>query len=175
MEIIRDIFNAAKVIQLDSHNGNRGKMTVITSADAFKTLGIPFDQKETRIYTIEKKGTFFGIHYRDIEAPMAKVVTVIQGKGMDYLIDLRKNSPTYLKWESLELSPENGRAVYIPAGIGHGFISLEKDTMQLFEIDASGKDGLSKRLNYMDPRIGLKLATEVTEISDYDKVAPYLE
>ena len=49
MEIIRDIFNAAKVIQLDYHYDNRGRMSVITSSDAFKTLGITFDQKETRI------------------------------------------------------------------------------------------------------------------------------
>ena len=175
MEIGRDVFNVAKIIQLDSHIDNRGKMTVMTSEDAFKALGISFDQKETRIYAMEKKGTFFGIHYRDAEAPMAKLVSVIQGRGMDYLIDLRKDSPTYLKWESIELSPENGKAVYIPAGIGHGFISLEKDTIQLFTIDTSGKGGLSKRLNYKEPRIGLTFPIEIEEISDYDTSAPYLD
>ena len=62
----------------------------------------------------------------------------------------------------------------VPAGIGHGFISLENDTIQLYTIDRSGKDGFSKQVNYADERIGLKLPTAITEISDYDLNAPFI-
>ena len=93
---------------------------------------------------------------------------------MDYLVDLRKNSATYLKWESLELSAENNLAVLIPAGIGHAFISLEDDTIQYFSCDKSSEDGHSKQLNYADTKIGLTLAIPITHISDYDRDAPFL-
>ena len=111
---------------------------------------------------------------KEESSPMTKLVTVIKGKGMDYVIDLRKGSPTYLQWESIELSEENALAVQIPAGFGHAFISLQKDTIQLYAVDRSGADAHSEHINYSDPQIGLKLPILVSEISDYDQNAPFV-
>ena len=121
-----------------------------------------------------KEGTFFGIHYRDERAPMTKFVTVIKGRGLDYVIDLRKESPTYLEWESIELSEENALAVLIPAGFGHAFISLQNNTIQLYSVDRSGDGAHSKQINYKDSKIGLKLPVPISEISDYDLSAPFV-
>ena len=134
-----------------------------------------FEIKETRVYTMPQKGTFFGIHYSDEATPFSKLVSVVQGRGMDYLVDLRKESPTYLKWEAVELNADNALTVLVPAGIGHAFLSLEDNTIQLFAINKSGKDGHSKQINYADPQIGLKLEIPITQISDYDANAPFLE
>ena len=170
MELIRTIFDSVKIYRLKSRTDNRGLMTYVYE-DGIEG----FNAKETRIYDMPKAGTFFGIHYREEKAPMQKFVTVVKGRGMDYVIDLRKDSPTYLKWESLELSADNALAVLIPEGIGHAFISLEDNTMQAFTIDKTGKDGHSKQLNYKEEKIGLKLPVDVTEISDYDAGAPFLD
>jgi dTDP-4-dehydrorhamnose 3,5-epimerase len=169
MELIKEIFGSVKIYKLKSRDDNRGNLTYVCdeSIDGFEA-------KETRAYKMPKTGTFFGIHYREESSPMSKFVTVIQGKGMDYVIDLRKDSPTYLKYEAFELSDENNLAVLVPAGIGHGFISLENDTIQLYTIDRSGKDGFSKQVNYADEKIGLKLPIPITEISDYDLNAPFI-
>lgn len=133
-----------------------------------------FSIKEARIYSMPKESTFYGIHYKEENSPMTKLVTVIKGKGMDYVIDLRKGSPTYLQWESIELSEENALAVQIPAGLGHVFISLQKDTIQLYAVDRSGADAHSEHINYSDPQIWLKLPMPVSEISDYDQNAPFV-
>ena len=106
---------------------------------------------------------------------MTKFVSVVKGRGLDYVIDLRKNSATYLKWEEIELSEENALAVLVPAGIGHGFLAMEDNTMQFFAIDNSGKNGHSKQLNYTEKKIGLKLPIPVSDISDYDLNAPFLD
>ena len=82
---------------------------------------------------------------------------------------------TYLKWEEIELSEENALAVLVPAGIGHGFLAMEDNTMQFFAIDKSGTDGHSKQLNYTEKKISLKLPIPVTDISDYDLNAPFLD
>ena len=121
-----------------------------------------------------KEGTFFGIHYREENYPMAKFVTVIKGRGLDYIVDLRKESPTYLQWEAVELSEDNALAVLIPAGFGHAFISLQNDTIQFFSTDRSGNDAHSKQINYKEPQIGLKLPIPITKISDYDLNAPFV-
>ena len=98
----------------------------------------------------------------------------IKGRGMDYVIDLRKDSSTYLQWESFELSEENAIAVLIPAGFGHAFISLQNNTIQLYSVDRSGDGAHSKQINYKDSKIGLKLPVPISEISDYDLSAPFV-
>ena len=72
------------------------------------------------------------------------------------------------------MSDENNLAVLVPAGIGHAFISLEDDTIQVYTIDRSGNDGHSKQINYADEKIGLKLPVPIREISDYDQNAPFI-
>ena len=166
--LIKEIFGKVKIYQIHTRVDNRGSLAYVydENIDDFKAL-------ETRIYSMPKEGTFFGIHYREESSPMTKFVTVIKGRGMDYVIDLRKESPTYLQWESIELSEENAIAVLVPAGIGHAFISLQNDTMQFYSVDRSGNNALSDRINYKDPKIGLKLPIPVSEISDYDLSAPF--
>ena len=171
MELVKELFaGGACVYKQKFRTDNRGPMTYI-----FDDCIEGFDIKETRIYTMPKKGTFFGIHYREKEANLSKLVSVIRGRGLDYVIDLREDSETYLKWEAVEISGDNSLAVYIPAGFGHAFISLEDDTMQVFVTDKTGKEGYSKYLNYADEKIGLKLPIPISEISDYDTESPFLK
>ena len=170
MELIKTIFDCVKIYKLNSRSDNRGSMTYV-----YDNSIEGFEAKESRLYTISRKGAFFGIHYRDESDPMTKFVSVVKGRGLDYVIDLRKDSATYLKWEEIELSEENALAVLVPAGIGHGFLAMEDNTMQFFAIDNSGKNGHSKQLNYTEKKIGLKLPIPVTDISDYDLNAPFLD
>ena len=167
--LTKEIFGKVKIYQLRSRVDNRGSLTYV-----FDDNTVDFKALETRIYSMPKEGTFFGIHYGDEISPLTKFVTVIKGRGLDYVIDLRKGSPTYLQWESIELSEENALAVLIPSGFGHAFISLQDDTIQLYSVDRSGDDAHSKHINYKDSKIGLKLPVPISEISDYDLSAPFV-
>ena len=169
MELVKKIFDCVSVYKLKSRTDNRGPMTYV-----YEDNIEGFEVKETRVYTMPQKGTFFGIHYSDVATPFSKLVSVVQGRGMDYVVDLRKDSPTYLKWEAVELNADNALAVLVPAGIGHAFLSLEDNTIQLFAINKTGKDGHSKQINYADPQIGLKLEIPISQISDYDAKSPRL-
>ena len=170
MELIKTIFDCVKIYKLNSRSDNRGSMTYV-----YDNSIEGFEAKESRLYTISRKGAFFGIHYRDEADPMTKFVSVVKGRGLDYVIDLRRDSASYLKWEEIELSEKNALAVLVPAGIGHAFLVMEDNTMQFFAIDKTGKDGHSKQLNYTEEKIGLKLPIPVTDISDYDLNSPFLE
>ena len=167
--MIKEIFGEVKIYRLLTSVDNRGSLEYV-----FDENTAIFKVRETRIYSMPKEGTFFGIHYREESNPMTKFVTVIRGRGLDYIIDLREESPTYLEWESIELSEENAFAVLIPAGFGHAFISLQNDTIQLYSVDRSGNDAHSKQINYKDSKIGLKLPIPISEISDYDLSAPFV-
>ena len=167
--LIKEVFGKVKIYRLHTRVDNRGSLAYVfdENIDDFKAL-------ETRIYSMPKEGTFFGIHYREESSPMTKFVTVIKGRGQDFVVDLRKESPTYLKWERVELSEENAVAVLIPAGFGHAFISLQNDTIQLYSVYTSGNDAHSKQINYRESKIGLKLPVPISEISDYDLLAPFV-
>ncbi len=167
--VVKEIFGKAKIYRLYTRVDNRGSLEYV-----FDENTVDFKARETRIYSMPKEGTFFGIHYREESSPMTKFVTVLKGRGLDYVIDLRKESPTYLQWESVELSEENAFAVLIPAGFGHAFISLQNNTIQFYSVDRSGNDAHSKQINYKDPKIGLKLPVPISEISDYDLSAPFV-
>ena len=99
---------------------------------------------------------------------------MLHGKGLDYVIDLRKESDTYRQWKAVELSAEKPLAVWIPAGFGHAFLSLEKDTVQFFAVDQHFVKGYSKEISYLDPEIGLKLPCENPVLSEADRHAPFL-
>ena len=120
------------------------------------------------------KGTFFGIHYQNGSFPQAKLVSVLQGRGLDYIIDLRRDSPTYEQYRVSELCGCVPKAVYIPSGFGHAFLSLEDDTVQLFCVNEYFRSELSGIVNYKDPGIGLKLPFEELIISEKDLQAGYL-
>ncbi len=169
MQLIETIFGEAKVFRCDGRRDVRGGMSVVYSCD---DIG-GFTVKEQRVYTMPRKGTFFGIHFQDGEHPQGKLVTLLRGSGVDYVVDLRRKSPTYKRWRAVELSAENGLLVYIPAGFGHAFYSTSDDTVQLFSADEYFGSG-AKSINYRDESIGLVLPGEAAAISEADRNAPYL-
>ena len=171
MKIIEKIFDSVLLIQPDGREDCRGTMQVFFSKKAMSELPVDFNITEQRIYTIPKKHTFFGIHFQKPGAAKGKLISVVQGKALDYIVDLRPDSKTYKQYKSFELNADSPLLVFIPAGFGHGFLSMEDNTIQAFAVDADLEKNSSGIVNYKDPEIGLKLPVEDILISDYDKNA----
>lgn len=173
MNIVDCILGAAYMLEPLKRTDNRGEMNLCFHRDRLAENGIHFPMTEQRIYRIPRSGTFFGIHYQETSFPQAKLITVLQGSGLDYLIDLRRDSPTYKQWRTVEVSSENSRIVYIPAGFGHGFLSTADNTIQLFAVDAPFMAGAARSIHYADPTIGLQLPVAAPILSEKDKNAPF--
>lgn len=174
MEIVKSVFEEAKIVKTVSRTDNRGPMRVHGNDAGMKALGIDFVPREIRTYGMPRTGTFFGIHYQTPKLPGAKLVSLIKGRGIDYIVDLRPDSPTYLKWESVEISSDNDLMTYIPTGFGHGFLSTSDDVIMIYQTDFHGGKGVTGRLNCKEPSIDLTFPTPIIEIADYDKNAPFL-
>lgn len=170
MKIIEKIFDSVLLLQPDGREDSRGTMQVFFSKKTTE-LADGFNITEQRIYKIPHKHTFFGIHYQKPEGARGKIISVVQGKALDYIVDLRPDSKTYKKYKSFELNEDTPLLVFIPAGFGHGFLTLEDNTIQAFAVDADFEKDSSGIVNYKDPEIGLKLPVEDIIISDYDKNA----
>ncbi len=175
MTIIERIFGEACVLQPDEREDNRGEMSVCYSQAALAEKQISFRPAEQRIYRIPKAGTFFGVHYQEMAFPQARLVTVLKGCGLDYIVDLRRDSPTCRQWKAVELSGGNALMVYLPAGFGHGFLSTADETIQLFSVDAPFREGSARNIHYTDPAIGLMLPVADPILSEWDENAPVWE
>ena len=171
MKIIEKIFDSVLLLQPDGREDSRGTMQVFFSKKTMTELPVGFNITEQRIYKIPHKHTFFGIHYQKTEAAKGKLISVIQGKAVDYIVDLCPDSKTYKQYKSFELNADTPLLVFIPAGFGHGFLTLEDNTIQVFAVDADFEKDSSGIVNYKDQEIGLKLPVEDIIISDYDKNA----
>lgn len=79
-----------------------------------------------------KKYVIRGLHYQ-WDKPMGKLVRVIKGRGIDVMVDIRKDSPTYGQYDKVELSEDNFNIVWVPPGFAHGFMSLEDDTHLIYK------------------------------------------
>ena len=93
-----------------------------------------------------------GLHYQ-MEFPQGKLVRVTQGRVLDVAVDIRKNSPTYGKWVSVELSGENHKQIWVPPGCAHGFVVLSQDAHFLYKVTNYWHAASEQRIIWNDPTI----------------------
>ena len=128
-------------------------------------------------YSKSNQWVIRGIHYSLAPQGQAKVVTCASGKIVDVLVDLRTGSPSYLKVEYVELSEDSGRVVYIPSGVGHGFI-VESETAAVVYLTSSGyAPEYEKAICPTDRELGINWPLPVGEsgiISKADQESPNL-
>ena len=113
------------LMEITSFNADdvRGCFTKDYSKEVFEANGIKHDLQEV-FYTTSHKGVIRAIHFQRVKQ-QPKLVRCISGHVWDVVVDLRKNSPTFKKWLSFELTGDNRKEILIPAGCGHGYLVIE--------------------------------------------------
>lgn len=119
-------------------------------------------------------GAIRGLHFQYPPHAEMKMVRCLRGRVWDVAIDLRKESPTFLRWHAEELSPANGRLMIIPEGFAHGFQVLEAETELLYLHTACYVPGAEGGVRHDDPLVGIAWPLAVTEISPRDRQHPLL-
>ena len=102
-----------------------------------------------------RKGILRGIHLQDKTAPMGKLVRCGAGGILDVAVDLRTNSPTFGKWVAEELTEDNNRQLYVPAGYGHGFVTLTESADVLYKCTAQYAPESEITVLWNDPDLGV--------------------
>jgi dTDP-4-dehydrorhamnose 3,5-epimerase len=116
----------------------------------------------------KKKHTWRGLHYQKFPSEEVKLVRCISGKVLDFVIDIRSNSPTFLKSFCIELSQINKQMLFIPRGLAHGFLTLEDNSELIYLHDKNYDPKNERGLRYDDPLINLKLPFLPKNISKRD-------
>jgi len=174
MKILPTKLQDAKILQPDVFEDNRGFFQTYLKQEDYQALNfVPVEFNES--YT-KKHGTFRGVHFQKPPYSQAKIVRVSQGAVYDIIVDLRRDSPTYLQSIRVLLSAENHTLLYVPKGFGHSFVTLTDNVIFNYIVDAPYNKALDCSIRYNDPQLNLPLQDiTITFLSEKDKNAPLLQ
>jgi len=130
MEIIKTSIEGCFELQPRIFADDRGRLVKTFHQDIFESNGLKTDFKE-EYYSVSKKHVLRGLHFQTPPYDHVKCVTCLSGKIFDVVVDLRKNSPTFKQYFSIELDAEKGNMLYIAKGMAHGFFVLSDSAIFL--------------------------------------------
>ena len=165
----------AYIIELDKFEDERGFFARTWDKEIFEKKNIDSEIVQCNISFNKKKGTLRGLHYQSKPFEEAKLVRCTHGKVYEVLVDLRKDSETYMKWTSVELSDKNMKMLFVPKGFALGFQTLEDNTMLFYQMSQIYKPEYAKGIKYDNPNLKIKWPLEISVISEKDETLGFFE
>jgi dTDP-4-dehydrorhamnose 3,5-epimerase len=151
---------------------SRGSFVRSWCRETFSGAGISFDPNQISLSTNIHSYTLRGMHYQVDPHGECKLVRCVRGAVWDVALDLRPDSPSYLKWTGLRLDPEGSTSLFIPTGCAHGFLSLTDDAVVEYMIDVPYVPEAARGVRWNDPRFGIEWPAQPKVISDHDRDLP---
>src|SRR5690348_11826914 len=163
------------VIDIFPIEDNRGWFARILDKKEFEKIGHRKEWVQMNHSFTKEAGTVRGMHFQPPPFSEIKLIQCIAGKIFDVIVDLRKNSETFLNWFGVELSAENKKMIYIPEGFAHGFQTLTDDCQLIYHHTAFYKPGIEGGIKYNDTMIGITWPLSPKNISERDNNHPPLD
>lgn len=160
--------SGAYVIEAEPVEDERGCFARLWCAEEARRLGLMPEVAQCSLSHNRLRGTLRGLHFQLPPHAEVKVVRCVRGALFDVLVDLRRNSPTFGRWFAVELTAENFKATYIPAGFAHGFQTLEDDTQVLYQISTPYRAEARHGVRWDDPVLAIPWPLPPTVISEGD-------
>lgn len=153
----------------------RGEFTRIYCATDFMGANLMKPIAQINHSISLKRGTIRGLHFQYHPFSEDKIVSCVAGEIFDVAVDLRRDSPTFLRWFGIVLSAKNNTSLIIPAGFAHGFQVLDDHAEVLYFVTAPFHAQSEGGLNPMDTRLGIKWPLSCTNISKRDREHPFVD
>ena len=164
--------NDVVVVVPEIFRDDRGFFSETFRADQFSELGLPVDFKQDN-HSRSAKGVVRGLHFQ-WEPPMGKLMRVTAGSAFLVAVDIRKGSPTLGQWVGVEVSAENRRAVWAPAGFARGFCSLVDGTEIQYKCTGIYNGKAESAIRWNDEEIGIEWPLKDVIVSEKDRKAASL-
>ena len=177
MKFIHQLISDVILIESHVHDDDRGYFVETFRQDLFaEAVGyqVNFVQENESKST---KGVLRGLHYQIPPFGQSKLVRVLEGKVLDVVVDIRKNSPTFGQHIAIELSSESMQQLFIPQGFAHGFAVLSEIAIINYKVDNLYSPEHEKGIAFNDPKLNIDWQFKVEELklSEKDRLHPYLE
>ncbi|MDR3559709.1 MAG: dTDP-4-dehydrorhamnose 3,5-epimerase [Candidatus Pacebacteria bacterium] len=175
MEFIETKFKDAWLIEPKVFQDERGFFLEPYSKRKFLEAEIEADFVQDNHSLSTKTGVLRGLHFQNPPHTQAKLVRVTKGKVYDVIVDLRKNSETYGKWQGFKLSNENFQMLFVPRGFAHGFLTLEDNTEFEYKCDNFYEPSAESGIIWNDPDLNINWPIENPVLSEKDAQLGFLK
>ena len=160
------------LIEVAAHGDERGFLAETFRADAWREMGVDCDFVQEN-HSRSDRAILRGLHFQ-LRPGQAKLVRCVRGTIWDVAVDLRRDSPTYRRWEGYELSDSNHRQLFVPVGFAHGFCVLSDQADVAYKLSSYYDPETEAGIRWDDPDVGVEWPIEHPLLSDRDKLAPTL-
>ncbi|HEY4376801.1 MAG TPA: dTDP-4-dehydrorhamnose 3,5-epimerase [Acidimicrobiales bacterium] len=169
-----DAVPGAWVIEPERVADERGWFARTYAAAEFAARGLSTEIVQVSSSFNAQAGTLRGMHLQRAPHGEAKLIRCTAGRVFDVMVDVRAGTPTFGRWAAFELDPGSGRAVYLPAGVAHGFVTLADGSELTYQIDAPYVAEAGAGFRWDDPDAGIAWPLQPTVISARDRELPPL-
>jgi dTDP-4-dehydrorhamnose 3,5-epimerase len=166
--------SGAYLIQLEPRIDSRGTFSRAFCAREFAAQGLTESFVQANLSTNLRAGIVRGLHFQNAPHGEAKLVQCVKGSVYDVIVDIRRESATYLRWTGVELSDSNGLTIYVPAGFAHGYQTLDDGANVLYLVSEFYTPEAEGGLRYNDPKLAIKWPVAVSDVSEKDSRWPLL-
>ena len=175
MIFVETELNGAYIVELERREDHRGFFARAFCQKEFADHGLKPIIAQANIASNRKKGTLRGMHFQFPPVAETKLVRCTRGAIVDMIVDLRPESPTYLRHIAVELTADNQRALYVPERFAHGYQVLRDNTDTSYQVGEFYAPDRESGLRHDDPRLGLSWPLPVTLIADKDRAWKFLD
>jgi dTDP-4-dehydrorhamnose 3,5-epimerase len=163
------------LVEAKAFPDDRGFFMETYKQSDFAQNGIPWNFVQDNYSRSSQRGVLRGLHYQMDPKAQGKLVLPIHGEIFDVAVDIRKGSRTYGEWVGVELSEENHRMLYIPAGFAHGFIVLSSEADVTYRVTAEYAPEVDRGILWNDPELGITWPIDNPLLSPKDEAQPLLK
>ena len=160
--------NGAYVVEMEKIRDHRGFNARVWCEEEFAEHGLPTKIAQVNVIRNEKKGTLRGLHFQHPPLAEAKFFRVTSGAIYDVIVDLRRESPTFMQWIGVELSAGDGRMLFVPERFGQGFLTLADETELTYQVTSPYSPDHGDGFRHDDPAFNIEWPMAPAVVSEKD-------
>ena len=172
VRILTTPIDGLTVVERRPHEDERGTLDRLFDSDLIDRLLPDFRVKQVNHTMTRWRGTVRGMHYQLPPYSDEKIVTCLRGRVFDVAVDVRRGSPTFLRWHGEVLQPGERRSLLLPAGLAHGFQALADNSELIYVHGAGYRPGAEAGLRPDDPAVGIDWPEPLRLMSERDATHP---
>ncbi len=172
MDFVETPLAGAYVVDIQTRTDERGFFARTFCSDEFSERGLCHEFPQCNLSFNEKTGTLRGMHFQREPFGEAKLVRCTAGTIYDVMVDLRRDSLQFRRWFGVELNSDNRRAVYVPSGFAHGFVTLTPSAEVFYQMSERHRPDLATGVRWNDPAFGIVWPVSRPIISERDAKFP---
>lgn len=163
------------VLELEAREDDRGFFARLFCEEEFRKHGLDPTIAQINTGLSLLAGTIRGMHYQQAPATDTKLIKCIKGEIYDVCLDIRRESPSFCEWVGVELTAENRRMLFLPAGTAHGYQNFTDNTEIIYSTNVGYSPECATGVRFDDPKFGIDWPLPVSVISEADQNWPGFE